>query len=248
MPELEARMPCPVCLGVKMTKRDAGGELVLDRCERCGGLWFDAGEVARLRTGRSPEVLRQWRQESGSGEPGGQEPPEAEAARMTCHGCHAFMDRNAERCATCGWENVLDCPACGEIMERRRVEGLTGRALHLDVCRDCRGAWFDRLELDEIWNLRASAISGPSTAARLAVAGEVATEIASEAGELLVWNPDLAVSAARAVGRGGEALASVASAAIRAAPGALGTAAEAAGDLAGSVFELIADVIGSLFN
>ena len=47
MRELEARYPCPVCLGVAMTKTPIGrdGALVLDHCARCGGVWFDAGEL-----------------------------------------------------------------------------------------------------------------------------------------------------------------------------------------------------------
>ena len=50
----ETRWPCPVCLGVKMEKTVVGkGEggpdsLTLDHCARCGGMWFELGEVQRL--------------------------------------------------------------------------------------------------------------------------------------------------------------------------------------------------------
>src|SRR5436853_562362 len=46
---LESKMPCPVCLGVTMTKvtLGAGGKnaLTLDHCGRCGGIWFDGGDL-----------------------------------------------------------------------------------------------------------------------------------------------------------------------------------------------------------
>ena len=65
MTELEARYPCPVCLGVQMvktpvrpTRRGQSGGVLLDHCERCGGVWFEAGEVQQMRQLR-PELL--WR-------------------------------------------------------------------------------------------------------------------------------------------------------------------------------------------
>lgn len=48
---LETRWPCPVCVGVLMDKKHVdkrAGSVTVDYCSRCGGLWFDRGEIAHL--------------------------------------------------------------------------------------------------------------------------------------------------------------------------------------------------------
>jgi len=88
MPELEIRYPCPVCLGVMMEKTPIGrvavGQrktLLVDHCGRCGGVWFEAGEVQLLRDSDAKQL---WEAIV----------PREETFRMQCHGCHAFIDRN----------------------------------------------------------------------------------------------------------------------------------------------------------
>jgi Zn-finger nucleic acid-binding protein len=227
MLEAEFRHPCPVCLGVKLSKLRivTDAYLVLDRCERCGGVWFDAGEVTRLRTLR-PEAA--WQKVALA----------ADAFRMQCHSCQAIMDRNAEHCPACRWRNQVDCPACGRPMERREVQGL-----HLDFCRACRGVWFDRIELAEIWNLHLDASSKRKSAA-LQEAATLAAGVGEVAAEVVFWNPELLVVGGRALGHGAKAAAELAGQA----PEVLGAAVEAGGNLAGSVFEAIADIIGGIFN
>lgn len=230
MPEPETRYPCPVCLGVKLSKIRlvATAELTLDRCERCGGIWFDEGEVARLR-GLRFQGARQKIQ------------PADVVFRMSCHGCQALMDRNAGECPVCGWKNVLDCPVCARTMERRVVEGF-----HLDFCKPCRGVWFDQIELAEIWNMRAGATEGRESGVG-AVAGGAA-EVGADVAEILFWNPELAVWTGQAVVGGARMVASGVSHLVTEAPQALGGALEATGNLAGSVFEAIAEVVGAVFD
>jgi Zn-finger nucleic acid-binding protein len=74
----ERRLPCPSCAGTAgETFRESGEvspmrtiapadepDLVLDRCDRCEGLWLDGGELTRVRT-------RQWKT-----------PPPAEPMRL----------------------------------------------------------------------------------------------------------------------------------------------------------------------
>ena len=50
MAHIQARYGCPVCEGVEMSKvRPSGSrKLLLDYCGRCGGMWFDQGEVELL--------------------------------------------------------------------------------------------------------------------------------------------------------------------------------------------------------
>jgi Zn-finger nucleic acid-binding protein len=129
-------MPCPVCLGVQMTKirPEGDAELWLDHCPRCGGIWFDEGEVELLRAAHPRALATKVRISEA-------------ANRMQCHSCHASMARNLGKCTACGWKNVLDCPSCEKPMEPLKQDGIK-----IDVCKSCRGAWFDNSELAEIWN------------------------------------------------------------------------------------------------
>jgi Zn-finger nucleic acid-binding protein len=116
-------------------------ELELDHCERCGGIWFDQGEVDQLRR-TSPRTLAITVKMSDK------------ASVMQCHACHAAMHRNLGKCPACGWTNVLLCPVCQKPLAPVRKEGLK-----LDVCRSCHGAWFDNVELAEIWNRSVTAVA-----------------------------------------------------------------------------------------
>lgn len=135
------RMPCPACLGVQMTKLRPEGdvELWLDHCPRCGGMWFDDGEVDLLRSSHPKALATKVRISEN-------------ASRMQCHSCHASMARNLSKCTACGWKNVLDCPVCEKPLTPVQHDGLK-----IDVCKSCRGAWFDNNELAEIWNRSVSA-------------------------------------------------------------------------------------------
>ncbi len=230
MHEAEGRLPCPVCLGIKMSKLPLAqkNNLLLDQCERCGGMWFDADEVKKLRLLR-PKI--RWRKAVLS----------TDAYSMTCHGCHAVMDRNAARCPACERDNVLDCPVCDRSMERRQVQGL-----HLDFCRSCQGVWFDRIELAEIWNLNVDKVKARGTAVAWQ-AGD-AVSVGAEVADFMLWNPDIAAAGARAIGHSVEAVASVTSTIANTGPETIGTMIEATGELAGAVFEAIADIVGGILN
>lgn len=231
MREPEVRYPCPVCLGVKLSKVRlvAKPALTLDRCERCGGIWFDEGEVERLARLRVEGARRQIQ-------------PSTAAFSMSCHRCQALMDRNAETCSACGWKNVLECPVCSRTMERREVEGL-----HLDFCGKCRGVWFDQIELAEIWNLRLAAPErhkagiGPVAAGIGRVSADVVADV-------LLWHPEVAVWGGRAAVGGARVVASGLANVAAEAPELIGGALKVTGDLAGTIFEAIADIVSSLFD
>ena len=221
--ELLPRFPCPVCLGVSMDKATLGKErqLVLDHCRRCGGIWFELGEVQRLRQ-LQPEALFERIGLRG-----------AERARMQCHSCHASMDRNAAACEACGWGNAIACPQCDRPMEAEMHEGL-----RLDVCRSCKGVWFDRIELAEIWklSLQASVDRRPATATG---AGPVAMDGSVILLESLTYSPDLLFFGARAAGYAIASSADVIGAAPELASGALEGAADVAAGVFGSVLEML---------
>lgn len=150
MAELATRYPCPVCLGVTMdTVRigEGGTALEIDHCGRCGGVWFDAGEVERLR--RFPSAAL-W---ARIGE-------NAVKVVTPCHRCHAPLDRDAEKCPSCGWKNQLDCPVCARLMKRRELGIVT-----VDFCGGCKGVWFDHDELRSVWETATNAIAsrGPGS-------------------------------------------------------------------------------------
>ncbi len=214
---LETRWPCPVCLGVKLEKLAVGDELVLDDCPRCGGMWFEVGEIQKLR-GARPHAL--WdRVDAG-----------ADAHRARCHSCRSFVERDADRCPICDAKNRLDCPRCAETMKRIAHDELV-----VDVCRRCDGVWFDRHELDAIWTLERDRL-----VAKYREQGKVA-KVARDGSEVLletlVWAPDLVVYGAIAAGK-------VASAALEAAPGILEVLGEAAASVFETLVEIIAGVFG----
>jgi Zn-finger nucleic acid-binding protein len=174
--KVEQRLPCPSCIGVKLKKARLGdrmNHLVLDYCERCGGMWFDVGEVLRLRREHGPAALfktikRRERQPV-----------------MQCHVCHVQMKRNEPVCGACGWHNELDCPSCQRAMTREEAGGVL-----LDRCRKCNGVWFDHSELALIWRMQMPAQAQPTAAANDNVALDS-----------ILWDPELFVNGLSGAGR-----------------------------------------------
>lgn len=189
----ETRWPCPVCVGVLMEKKHVPGPgrgLTLDFCPRCGGMWFDRGEVTEVAR-QDHSVLR-----------GMMFDPKTRI-NPPCQKCRAPLDRNAPNCGVCGWKNVLRCPVCDREMERRPVHGVM-----LDLCRNCQGVWFDNAELTAIWRMNTLALNarrrGAGAGADMAVMG------ADIAFETMFWAPDLVAHAGFAAAHGLGAAADVA--------------------------------------
>lgn len=220
MPERPLRLECPVCLGVRLTaKRVADdSELEIDHCLRCGGVWFDHGESDELRRLGTPRKLR------------AKVPLLRGAQRMACRGCEARIQRAAAACDGCGHKNVIDCPCCDRPMERENRTGL-----RLDVCRSCRGAWFDNDQLRAIW------VSQLPAAANQQSHGGGGWDI-----------PHIDLNGADAgVGPGLPDLGDPIAAIPDAAGGVFEGAAwllEAGGDAAGAVFEVIGSILCGLFD
>lgn len=223
---LEVRYPCPVCLGATLEKARlsrGGGELVLDACPRCGGIWFELGEVQRLRAHPPAQLWTRIQRRT-------------EMHRSPCHGCHVIMDRNAATCPACGSPNEVDCPSC-----HRPLRAETHEGLRLDVCRQCKGVWFDHVELASIWTLGLAARPRTPVLPGSVTAAEVGGYVLLDA---LTYSPELVFFGARAAGMavqgGAQFLAS--------APEAAGALAEGAGDAAAGVFEAVLEIIGGIFN
>ena len=92
MTELQLKLSCPVCLGATLHKSTikSGAPLLLDYCKRCGGIWFEQGEVQRLRKYKPEELWRQVAHSDG-------------VHRMQCHSCTSLLQRGVGKCTECGW-------------------------------------------------------------------------------------------------------------------------------------------------
>ncbi len=157
---MESRYPCPVCLGVKMEKislpvsraeADAAarasaasgapaGDITLDHCTRCGGVWFEMGEVQLLRRTEPTLLWSKIVQREG-------------VHSMQCHSCSTHLARTEAQCHACGWKVELDCPVCARQMDVTEQGGM-----RLDFCTHCKGVWFDHDELAAIWKMEATAL------------------------------------------------------------------------------------------
>jgi Zn-finger nucleic acid-binding protein len=223
---IETRLPCPVCLGVTMKKTTLSGRgqvLVLDHCPRCGGIWFELGEVQHLRA-HPPQAL--WKLVQQNHEP----------YRGPCHNCQAIIDRNADKCGACGTKNRINCPSCDRELKVETHEGY-----RLDVCRNCKGVWFDHVELSAIWKL---SLQATRDSRRRYGAVDAAADGSSLVLDSLIWAPDLVFHGAHAAGmavQGGAEL-------LTHAPEAVGALAEGAGEVAGGVFEAIVSIVGGMFD
>ncbi len=229
MSELEPRYACPVCLGATMVKLQfaSASGLQLDHCQRCGGIWFDAGEVSQLR-GCRPQAL--WRQVV----------LRDDAYHMTCHACTGRMPRNADACPVCDWPNILDCPVCSKPLRPLAYQGLK-----LDVCAACKGVWFDQIELAELWNLQlASLASSPHASDSTHTAGDTAGMFV----DVMIFSSGLVDTGVEAAIHGGEAVVHITAEVISNAPNVAGAAAEGAGEVASTFFETIAEIIGGIFS
>lgn len=244
MKRLETRYPCPVCLGAKLEKvrvegppdarrralRPPGGDsdsprdrvFVLDHCPRCGGVWFEAGEVQRLRQTDADALWREILRRDG-------------VHAMLCHSCRAPVSRDDSACRACGWNVELDCPICERPLRTSEQNGL-----RLDYCPHDRGVWFDHHELTGIWKLKVDALVRRRGRRALDAAGDVALL------DVLALDPFLlyyGVSAtAHVAGAAADAVASSGSLE------AVGEVASVAGEAASSLFETIVEIIGGLFG
>lgn len=251
---LENFYPCPVCVGLPLSKlrfqKQSGEQLILDHCQRCGGMWFDYQEVHFLR--QMPRALLQ------------DVRIQAEVFMMACHQCHQLMPRGAEKCSHCRWQNRLDCPVCEKQMQRKAFSGLT-----LDLCRHCKGVWFDNHELAQLWNAHLGDLPGADEMPRAKVS-EVfrsPTSLDPLDAELAAWvaldvleaSPEIAWGMAQAAGALAEVstgfVSTLSNLELADVGDALGSGFEAVAagtegllSVSGSLFESIAEILGSLFE
>lgn len=234
MRSVRPRLPCPVCLGVAMDKcrPDPLHKLEVDRCSRCGGVWFERGEVQQLRALQRDtvtQVLNAY-----------------DLKPTVCHDCHAPLERNAQSCASCGWTNQLSCPSCAK---RMKVE--THTSLRLDVCHACNGVWFDHAELEALWTQAFDAALHkrhlpPSHAT------DSVRHLASDVTlHMLLYAPDVVAHGVMSAAQIADVSAATLSGlpdAVAATPEAAGLIVESAAEAAESVFDVIVNIITGIFD
>jgi Zn-finger nucleic acid-binding protein len=196
----------------------AARELELDYCRRCGGVWFELGEVQHLRR-HQPDAL--WNHV----------PPERPASRTLCHSCQAPLERDADDCLSCGSRNTIDCPVCQRPLEPQMYQNI-----RLDVCRSCRGVWFDHAELSAIWKLSVDTTVSRRGNVGLPTNADIPGLIVLDA---LMYTPDVLFYGARAAGYAVSGVTEVV---------ANSGIVEGVGEAAGSVFEAIIEIISGLFS
>jgi Zn-finger nucleic acid-binding protein len=121
----EAALACPAC--ARPTQGLACGDVELDGCLGCGGVWFDDGEVDALAGELSDQDVAS---------------EALQAARALA--ADAAEGRSAA---------YLDCPVCRQMMSRRNYQDVSG--VVLQRC-DGHGAWLDHAAVMRFLGLAAS--------------------------------------------------------------------------------------------
>lgn len=127
-------MDCPACEG-ELTCRDVG-DVEIDVCLRCRGVWLDASELDSLigtRQGQSVEARLD----------------ETAALPEVCRYCGVSNPPGQAECGDCGKSLGLACPRDGKAMYV--VDAL---GVELDRCPGCKGLWVDGFERKKLGRLR----------------------------------------------------------------------------------------------
>jgi Zn-finger nucleic acid-binding protein len=115
-------MRCPRD-GAELKARIYEANVEIDECPTCKGTFLDQGELERIQAA----VEKDHRKELA-------EPVDSVRAEMAAEREEALP--------------LVDCPKCGESMERRRY-GLGSQTV-IDACPQGHGLWLDRGELEEL--------------------------------------------------------------------------------------------------
>jgi Zn-finger nucleic acid-binding protein len=125
---------CPACVGQPELVARLVGEVLIDECASCFGLWLDAAAVDRVVRERSEQAMAPLR-ELGAPAPGpGMAAPAGAVPEPTVLGA-------APR------PMYLKCPDCGTVMNRVNFGRRSG--IIIDACRG-HGTWFDDKELPRV--------------------------------------------------------------------------------------------------
>lgn len=109
-------MKCIKCEGDLVLVRV--GDVEVDQCDGCHGIWFDSGELAKIVGAKDVGVLR----------------------------TRAEATREAERKRRADDEKRAACPRCKGEGKLVQIASLTAD-IHIDTCAVCGGQWLDGGEI-----------------------------------------------------------------------------------------------------
>ena len=114
-------MKCIKCEGELVLVRV--GEVDVDQCDTCHGIWFDSGELAKIVGKKDVEALR----------------TKAKASED---------DENKRRQVD---QKRAACPRCRSEAKLVQIASMTSD-IHIDMCAVCGGEWLDGGELSIVRN------------------------------------------------------------------------------------------------
>lgn len=114
-------MNCVKCAGtlIRVTIED----VEVDRCDGCSGIWFDSGELERVRTAKSIETLRSKARPSKDADDARGRCPRCQGQGLLVQVASWDADIHIDTCAVCGGQ-WLDA---GELELLRGEGGAFGR-------------------------------------------------------------------------------------------------------------------------
>lgn len=127
-------MKCPVDQA-ELDEEKYESDIVIDRCPDCRGVWLDHRELEGIQESLERDYS-------------------SELQQVPDHVARAYQMARAEAAPT------RPCPECGIELDRKEY-GYCSQIL-IDACRQCRGVWLDRGELEalEVFFERARADAG----------------------------------------------------------------------------------------
>jgi Zn-finger nucleic acid-binding protein len=105
-----------------LTSAQCEGEILVDECAKCHGIWLDAGELQRIESTKERDYSE-------------------ELKRIPDHVARAYEMARQKA------QTERTCPSCGEL--ERKEYGYCSQ-IAVDSCPGCHGVWLDRGELSAL--------------------------------------------------------------------------------------------------
>lgn len=122
-------MNCPECKNKELSEKIKIGDVTIDRCPSCGGLWFESGEL-RLAKDKKIEDAK-WLDF------------ELKDKKLSWFDFDLWKDKVKFRAA----EDVKLCPKCKTPLYKINYGDSD---IEIDVCGICKGVWLDQGEFKKI--------------------------------------------------------------------------------------------------
>lgn len=112
-------MNCPIDK-TPLEKKIYEGNVEIDFCPECAGIWLDAGELEKIQEIRENDYSNKFAEHYDS---------------------RTEFESQLE-------EESRDCPSCDDVLIKKIYAGNSG--IQIDACPACRGIWLDAGELQRL--------------------------------------------------------------------------------------------------